>query len=237
VFKYNENRQLDRLRIFELGTRFIFAANHSLQQEQTLAGLCIGNVQPEHWDLKSKEHDFFDLKGDVEALGKLAGIGDLTYKSAQHAALHPSKSASIFKGKQQIGYLGELHPKLAKDFDIVKPLLVFELNFEALIHGYPRKFCCISKFPWIRRDLAIIVDRKVVVYDIEMVIKEITGDLLQDICIFDVYCGLGIPDGQKSLGLGIVLQQPSRTMVDEEINQMMEKIITELKLKFNAILR
>jgi phenylalanyl-tRNA synthetase beta chain len=171
-------------------------------------------------------------------LGKLAGLGRLSYiPIQQHQSLHPGKSAAIFNGDKQIGYIGEIHPRVAKALNIIEPVWCFELNFSLLEHGEQRKFCCIPKFPGIRRDLAIIVDKQVIAYDIENTVKKRAGDLLQDFCIFDIYCGHGIDQGKKSIGLGIMLQHPSRTLVDDEIKQIMENIIVGLKLEFGAVLR
>ena len=237
VLQYNENRQCNKLRIFEIGLKFVITEGQQLKQEKVLSGLCVGQVQQEHWDLKNHMHDFFDVKGDIEALGKLTGIGKLYYKPTNHPALHPGKSAAIFIKQECIGYLGELHPRLLKALDFTTQVFVFELDLAALTKGDISKFCCISKFPGIRRDLAIVVDESIIAQDIENAIKESTGELLQDLCIFDVYCGQGVEQGKKSIGLGIILQHPSHTMVDEEIKQILEKIIGDLKLKFNATLR
>ena len=238
VLQYNENRQCNRMRIFEIGLKFVFDNYHELQQEKMLAGLCVGGVQPEHWDLKSKAHDFFDMKGDIEALAKLVGFNTrLRYEPTLHQVLHPGKSAAIFKGDEYIGFVGELHPKIVTALDLATPVVVFELRCNALKAGEISKFCCISKFPGIRRDLAIIVDEKIIACDIKDVIKESLGDLMQDCCIFDVYCGQGIEFGKKSIGLGIVLQHPARTLVDDEIKQAIAKVIVSLKIKFDANLR
>lgn len=237
VVQYNKSRQCDSLRIFELGLKFKLDEQQQLQQTKVIAGLAMGKAQPEHWDLKSKDYDFFDLKGDIEALAKLAGNCGFSYKARQQQALHPGKSAAIYKGEQHIGYLGELHPKLLKTLAINEPILVFEIDFAALTCGKINKFCCISKFPGIRRDLAIIVEQQIVVCDLVAAVTAVAGNLLQDIVIFDLYCGKGIEHGKKSVGLGIILQHPSRTMVEEEITQVMGDIIKQLKLQFNAILR
>lgn len=236
VLQYNAHRQCNRMRIFEVGLKFV-VKERQLNQEKTLAGLYIGGIQPEHWDCTNRMHDFFDGKGDIEALRKLAGSGNFRYEPIKHQSLHPGKSAAIFRENKCIGYLGELHPKLLKALDLTIPVFVFELSFNDLLNGEVSKFCCISKFPGIRRDLAIIVDEKIIAHDIENVVKENLGDLLQDFCIFDVYCGQGVEPGKKSIGLGVVLQHPARTLVDDEIKQAMEKIIDGLKIKFNAILR
>ena len=239
VLQYNENRQLNRVRIFELGLKFCFSDDDAgVRQEKVLAGLCAGPRQAEHWDGTSQAHDFFDLKGDIQAICKLAGVTELRYERSTLPILHPGRSATIFTASQYLGFVGELHPQLLKALGLTTAVLVFELNYAALLNnGSIAKFCPISKFPGIRRDLAIIVDAGVLAEDIAKVVRDLCGSLLQDFFIFDVYCGQGIAPGKKSIGLGVVLQHDARTLVDEEIKQMMEKIVTGLQLKFNATLR
>ena len=237
VLQYNENRQCNRLRIFEIGLKFKQDDKQQLQQEKVLAGLCTGKIQPEHWDHSNHNHDFYDVKGDLEALAKLTGHRSFYYKPIEHPALHPGKSAAIFKNDKYIGCIGELHPRISKFLDISESVVVFELSFEDLALSGINKFCCLSKFQGIKRDLAIIVDEKIIAYDIENIVKQYAGDLLQEFCIFDVYQGVGIEKGKKSMALSLFLQHSSRTLVEEDIKQIMQKVTDGLKLKLNATLR
>lgn len=233
--QYNINRQQHRVRLFETGLRFIQKKN-SLEQIPSLAGLVLGSVLPEQWGDKSSSVDFYDLKVDVEALLALTGQ-TYEFQPVQHPALHPGRSAKIIWQEKEIGWLGALHPKVQQALDLPATYL-FELNvkdLEALMKQ--PEYQAISKFPAVRRDIAIIVSEEVLVAEICQTIRKSSGKLLNKLLIFDVYRGEGIASGSKSIALGLTWQAMDKTLSDDEINALMIDVLRALKDKFNALLR
>lgn len=237
TFHYNKSRQQHRVRLFEIGTCFLTAGSQ-LTEKPMLGGLISGLAQPEQWGIPSREADFFDLKGSLEALINAICPGDmLTFKPDTHPALHPGQSAGIYLNDQKIGILGALHPSALKELDISGKVFVFEIALNMLQTGKQPHYRDISKFPEIRRDIAILVNDTVPVKAIQDTIKVIAGDWLKDVFIFDVYQGKGISPGLKSIALGLILQHPTRTLVDDEVAKLMESVISTLKGQLGAELR
>lgn len=233
---YNQSRQQHRIRLFEIGCCFN-QQNENLLQETRLAGLITGLANPEQWGLPARETNFFDMKGDIEKLLHFLQADNISFKPEMYPGLHPGQSAGIYQDKQKIGVLGALHPETLHTLDISGPVFVYELDIMRLkIEGIP-KAKEISKFPEIRRDLAIIVNQAIPAGEIQDTIKVIAGDWLKDVFIFDVYQGKGISPGLKSIALALVLQHPTRTLVDDEVTALMERVITTLKGQFGAELR
>lgn len=233
--QYNTNRQQHRVRLFETGLRFIPKKN-SLEQIPSLAGLVLGSVLPEQWGEKSSSVDFYDLKADVEALLALTGQ-TYEFQPVQHPALHPGRSAKIIWQQKEIGLLGALHPKVQQALDLPATYL-FELNVKEL-EGLIKQpeYQAISKFPAVRRDIAIIILEEVLVEEICQTIRKSSGNLLNKLLIFDVYRGEGIASGSKSVALGLTWQAIDKTLSDDEINALMSNVLRALKDKFNALLR
>ena len=236
VLQYNQHRQCDRLRIFEIGLKFFYNQKNELQQSKVLAGLCAGNVYKEQWGFANKPFDFFDIKSDIEALNRLNN-NELSYTNADSFILHPGQSAIILKDQSPVGIVGLLHPRIIKELDLNPHVFVFEIDFTALSNDNISEFCCISKFPSIRRDLAIVVNKESTIDNIALIVKKEVGDLLYDFLIFDIYSGKGIDLGKKSVALGLILNHPSRTLVDEEIHVIMEKLMCSLKANIGAEIR
>jgi phenylalanyl-tRNA synthetase beta chain len=234
---YNANRQQNRVRIFETGLRFV-SHQHNFLQERVLGGLINGSAYPEQWGVPTRAVDFFDLKGDLQSLFKLTFASDeFTFKKAEHAALHPGQTAEIYRNDQYVGIMGSLHPIIVQNLDLQSPVFVFELLLERLEIAQLPRFNEISKFPEIRRDIAIFVDRSVPLQMIQDTIREKAGELLQDINLFDVYQGQHVGVDRKSLALSLTLQHSSRTLVDEEVTDLMDRVIGALKERFAAELR
>ncbi len=238
TLRYNQNRQQDRMKIFETGLRFVTDKDGSLQQQNVLSGLIWGDMSPSQWGVPQREVDFFDLKGDIEMLLKLTlDQTAFEFKPGHHPALHPGQTADIYRGDQYVGTLGTLHPEIAQKLDITGKVGLFEILLLPLEQAALPRFKEISRFPEIRRDIAILVDQGIPATSIQDTIKTVAGDLLQDVVIFDVYQGKGVAEGRKSVALSLTLQHSSRTLVDEEIVALMERIIVILKDKFAAELR
>ncbi|TWI45756.1 phenylalanyl-tRNA synthetase beta subunit [Pseudomonas duriflava] len=234
VLQYNLNRQQSRVRLFESGLRFIGSLD-ALVQERMLAGLISGPRFPESWSSSRETVDFFDIKGDVEAL--LSDGETFKFIAAEHPALHPGQTARIERDGNVIGYVGALHPELLKALDLDQPVYVFELLLsEAEQRKLPR-FQELSRYPEVRRDLAILVDESVASERVLSAIRSQAGEYLTDLRLFDVYQGKGIDPHRKSLAVGLTWQHPSRTLTDEEINETTHSILVSLEERFNATLR
>ncbi len=234
---YNQNRQQNRARIFETGLRYI-VTNESLAQQHVLSGLVSGSVFPEQWGVVSRDADFFDVKGDVERILKLSFDQDsFEFKIGSHPALHPSQTADIFRHGEHVGTLGVLHPSMAQTLGVSGKVILFEILTDKLECAKLPQFKEISKFPEIRRDIAILVNQAVPASLIQDTITCVAGELLQAVNIFDIYQGKGITEGHKSVALSLTLQHSSRTLVDEEVAALMERVIVTLKETFAAELR
>ena len=236
AMQHNINRQQSRVRFFESGLQF-HAASNEVVQKKHIAGLIYGPKQDESWANDSTEVDFFDLKGDVESLLTACGNADATFVQGKHKALHPGQTAAVMLKGEQVGILGALHPEIAKTLGITGSVFVFELSLEVLLDGNVPEFKALSKFPQVRRDIAVIVDQAVEAQQVVDVVREHAGDLQKNCTVFDVYQGQGIEDSKKSLAVAISFQHTERSLQDEEIQQTMDAIITALADKLSASLR
>lgn len=237
ALQHNLNRQQARVRLFESGLRFV-GQLEGLQQEPMLAGVVCGTRLPEGWAHSRDNVDFYDVKADVEALLASAGAADnFTFVAGEHAALHPGQTARIEREGRLVGFFGAIHPELAKALDIDQPVFMFELVLSEITHGLMPKFQELSKFPEVRRDLALLVDRDVPAQDLLGAIREAAGEWLTDLKLFDVYHGKGIDPHRKSLAVGLTWQHPSRTLNDDEVSTTTQNILTSLETRFNATLR
>ncbi len=230
---YNLNRQHSRVRLFETGLRFVPSEN-GVRQEKMLAGVACGTAEPEQWAVGKREVDFFDVKGDVEAL-----LAPLTprFQRDEHPALHPGQSARIFLHERPVGWLGLLHPSLEERLELSRSVVLFELLLEPVLERPIPRFEAFSRYPAIRRDLAIIVDEAVPANEVLQCIREAAGEWLQEICLFDVYQGEGIDSGRKSLALGLTLQHYSRTLEDSEVDDRIHRVVDAIEQKLGGTLR
>ena len=237
ALQHNLNRQQDRVRLFESGLRFVGQLD-GLKQEPMLAGVVCGSRLPEGWAQGRETVDFFDVKADVEAVLGFAGALDaFTFVPGQHPALHPGQTARIERDGQEVGYLGALHPELVKSLGLDRTVFVFELVLAEVSEGRLPKFQELSRFPEVRRDLALLADRDVASSSVLAVIRENAGEWLTDLRLFDVYQGKGIDPHRKSLAVGLTWQHPSRTLNDDEVNTTTQAILTSLEQRLNATLR
>ena len=236
ALQHNINRQQPRVRLFESGLTFI-PGEKGLVQEPKIAGVICGALNDEQWGEASRKVDFFDLKADVEAILSLGGLGDITFEKAEHSALHPGQTARILKNGQAIGWIGALHPQTQKALDIDPPTYVFELDQQAVLDANVPVFTSLSKFPEVRRDIAVIIKQETPVESLFQTIRASASKVLQEILLFDVYTGKGIDIGLKSVALGLILQGFSRTLTEEDVESEIEKIVTALNKDFGATLR
>jgi len=233
----NLKRNEESVRFFETGLKFTIE-DGQLKQEQTLSMLVTGLVQPEQWGQPSKVVDFYDVKHDVEAILQLNGMASgYRFKQSQCDALHPGQTAELITSNgEHVGYIGLLHPALEKQFDIKKPVYLVELKQSLIEARNIPIFEPISKFPSVRRDLALIVDEKMHVNEIVDYIYQQEG-IVKEVKVFDIYQGKGIESGLKSVALGLILQDKSKTLVENEIEELIKGLLENLKNLFNAQLR
>ncbi|QTF55212.1 phenylalanine--tRNA ligase subunit beta [Stutzerimonas frequens] len=237
ALQYNLNRQQSRVRLFEAGLRFV-GQLPGLEQDAMLAGVVTGSREPEGWANTSETVDFFDVKADVEALLAFAGnAGVYRFVPGEHPALHPGQTARVERDGQLVGFVGSLHPELASALGIDQPVYLFELKLAEIAEGRMPSFAELSRFPEVRRDLAVLVGREVMAQDMLDCIRVVAGANLTDLKLFDVYQGKGIDPLSKSVAVGLTWQHPSRTLNDDEVNETMQKILTSLEERFNATLR
>lgn len=235
---HNVKRQQSRVRLFEYGLRFLPLEGEAIQQDNVLAGVIYGSVQPEQWAAGEQKLDFFDIKGDVESLLNLTGrLDDFTFSADSHPALHPGQSACLMLDGKSVGWLGALHPSLESKLGLSGQTFLFEIESEALLSGTVAKFTEMSKYPAIRRDIALVIDRATPASAVINTINKAAPDSLQKLKLFDVYEGEHIDSGRKSIALGLTLQAQSRTLTDDEVDSAIEHIVTTLADELGAALR
>jgi phenylalanyl-tRNA synthetase beta chain len=234
---YNINRQQSRVRIFEQGLKF-YRQDGEIKQESVISGLIYGELNPEQWGEAQRPVDFYDLKGDVESLLTLNEQEKFNFVAEQHPALHPGQSARIMSKGKPVGWIGALHPKIIKNFKINGQVFVYEVNSNSILQGASLpKYQEMSKFPAVRRDLAIIVDDAVTAKSIDECIKNISTDSLQNLQLFDMFKGKGIDSGKKSLALSLTLQHNERTLTDDEVDTYIHNVLSALEQQLDAKLR
>lgn len=235
---HNIHRQHGALKLCETGK--VFLANGDIVDEKvTCAGLLVGTHGEYNWSEKATHYDFFDMKGDLQALFGTIKQKDIHFVPDQHIALHPGKTAKIMCGTETIGWLGALHPRLLDTLDLEAEVIVFELMLSSLPPAPAITYQPISKYPQIRRDLSLLVDDHISAHAIEAVVRAVLDPhILKSFYIFDVYTGGGLSDERKkSVALGLLLQNNERTLVDDEIHAMIADVVTALQQKLNAVLR
>ena len=234
---HNQARQQNRVRVFETGMRFS-QTNDGIKQELMVAGLAYGDANPVNWSEKGRKVDFFDVKGDMERLFDLAGGKDqYRFEAARHQALHPGQSARILKNGIEIGWLGCLHPIVQQKLDLPTPAFVFELSYNELKTGMLPRFEAISRFPSIKRDLALVVDEIVTANQVVDEVRNSSPQLLKDIDIFDIYRGKGVPEGMKSLAITLTLQDDNETLTDDRVEAVVREVLSSLRDSTGATLR
>lgn len=237
ALQHNLSRQQTRVRLFEQGLKYMLQ-DTEIKQIKMVSGTVSGNVYPEQWQNTGRATDFYDAKSDVEALLALGGQGPrFSFSSARHSALHPGRSAQIARDGKSVGWIGNLHPALAKRLDLPDETVLFELEMAAITQGSAPEFRELSKYPSVRRDLAIVIDEATSAEKIREIALAAGGEKLRELRIFDVYQGKGIETGLKSIALGLILQDSSRTLTDKDVDGVIARVATSLKNKLGASLR
>jgi len=235
----NQRRQQDRIRLFEHGTRFE-PDGEATHEIETIAGVASGARLPEQWGLSKEARasaDFYDVKADVAALIAETGAAEtFIFEPGELAALHPGRAARVLRRGTQVGWIGELHPALVKALDFTYAPVLFELDMGALAVKRAA-FEEISRFPQVRRDLAVVVDEEVTLSTLAERVTLVTSSLLRGLRVFDVYRGPGLEPGRKSIALGLIFQDISRTLTDEDVDRLMASVVTDLRESLNARIR
>jgi len=236
ALQHNLSRQQQRVRLFETGLRFVpgRGAGGELAQIPTLAGVLYGSRGPEHWQIPAEAADFFDLKGDIEQLLALGGAPLAFEALTDDPVLHPGRSARVLLDGRPAGRLGELHPELVRRLDLEAAPLLFELDADEALSRQRRRYRSISRFPSVRRDLAVVMAAEVPAAALEACLRETLGGILTEFILFDVYQGKGIDSNEKSVALGLTFQDPSATLDEARISALMNKALTVLAERFGA---
>ena len=234
----NLKRKQSRVRLFEVGRVFLRDAAGTpvdgFSQPWKMSGLAYGGALPEGWGSGARKVDFFDVKGDVEAL---LAPAELRFEKLEHPALHPGRAARILLDGRGIGCIGELHPEWAQKYDLPNAPVLFELDFESIKQGTVPAYVEVSKFPAVIRDLAIVVDQGISLQALLDGIEKQKNTLIQDVQLFDIYVGKGVPENKKSLAFRIVMQDTQRTLQDSEVDAAMQQLVSCFEQTFGAQLR
>lgn len=235
---YNQARQLERVRIFESGLRFIDVEGE-INQEPMLAGLICGNRLKEQWgESKLESVDFFDLKADLESVLARTGEAEaFSFVAEVHPTLHPGQSARVLYKGEAIGWIGMLHPEHEKKLALLGNTFLFEIKLKAIEMGGLPAFEPLSKYPSIKRDLAILVDKRVTYQQVRDCIQQVAPSFLKDIRLFDVYTGDNIDSEVRSLALSLILQETSKTLSDQEVETAVTIVLNNLSTELKARLR
>lgn len=233
---YNMHRQQTAIKCFETGS--VFELNgQQLVEHPSVGGLLKGEIGALSWNEPTRPYDFYDAKGDLHALFTSLRLVNIHFSAGIHPALHPGKSAQIIHEGELVGWCGVLHPRLSDALDLQGDVVVFEVKLNALLSKTIPHYQSISKFPQIRRDLSLLVDETIDMACIDLAIREVNSPWLKALHVFDVYMGESIPEGKKSLAISLALQDNTRTLTDDEINNVISAIIKTLKNKFAITLR
>lgn len=222
ILQNNLNRKQNRVRIFEIARVFAKGSDGLFAQNERIGGLWCGAAMPEQWGEKTRNADFYDIKADVENLLKNSKI---EFVKTAHPALHPGRAAEIVSDGRVIGFVGELHPKWLQKYDLPQAPLVFEVDMDAVLQREKTRYQPVSKFQAVRRDLAFVLPENVSYAELESSLKTVSSPLVQEIALFDVYRGTGLPEGMKSMAVKVLLQDMENTLTDEAVEPVMAKLV------------
>jgi len=241
--KLNASRQRANCRLFALQRVFFRPMGIGPSEEpRRAAGIMTGQRFPDAWERAAEGVDFYDAKGVVEGVLEALKLGDQTIyqRGEAYRFLHPGEFAYVIVGGRRAGFVGRLHPDTAALWDFRDPVYAFELNFESIAEvaaAHAPRFEEISRFPFVQRDLALLLEDRIPAVEVERTIQECDSDLVGGVRIFDVYRGDGLPPGRKSLGVTLTFASNDRTLTDEEVEDAQGKIVSALKMKLGAELR
>ena len=223
------------VRLFERSLVFNKGDNGAIEQTLCLAGIAGGSSSPDQWGVQTRAFDFFDMKGVVETLLQSQNV---RLEKCLYQALHPGKSANIFLGDKKIGVIGELHPEICERYDLGKGAVIFELNLDSLAkNGAQISYESFSKYPSVKRDVAFEFPVEVAHGDIMQAIEEMKESLIIGFQLFDAFEGGALDQGKKSLAFRIILQDTQKTLTDERVDDVVERICRKIETEFSARIR
>jgi phenylalanyl-tRNA synthetase beta chain len=233
----NMRRQQSRVRLFELGNRFDVTGKE-LREIAVLGGVATGARWQEQWGSPREPLDFYDVKADVESVLALTGdAGSIQFEAATLPCLRPGRTARIVRAGTAVGFVGEIHPRLIKELGLGNSLFLFELEIDLAFGAKTPQLQKISKFPSVRRDLAVVVDEGVPLAVLRENVTVSASGLLSELRVFDVYRGSGVENGRKSVALGLILQDSSRTLTDVDADAVVASVVTRLRDVLSAAIR
>ena len=237
----NAARQQSRLRLFELGNVFMAGAGEAPLQTQRVAAVACGDVTVEQWGAPSRAVGFHDLKGDLDSVAAMAGAV-LDYRPSQPAWAHPGRSADVYRldgdgGATKLGWIGQLHPRLQRVLDLETEVVAFELDLAPLLARPLPRASAQSRYPSVRRDLAFVVPELAMWGEVLASVRGAAGSLLRDVVLFDRYQGKGVETGFKSLAIGLILQEESRTLTDADVDAVVAGVMASLQREHGATIR
>ncbi len=237
ALRHNLSRQQRRVRLFELGVRFI-PGPAGLTEEPVLAGIAVGTALPEQWGERARPTEFHDVKADLEAVLDIVGLkAEFDWLADVHPALQPGRTARFRRRGQQLGWVGSLHPRLVRPCGLEEAPLLFELDLNALTVATVAACQEPSRFPAVRRDIAVLVKRDTPVGSLVDAVTDAAGSALREVVVFDIFAGDHIEAGQKSVALGLILQETSRTLTDAETDKIISGVVQRLASDFSARMR
>jgi len=232
----NLRRQQGRVRMFEHGAKFVMQGTE-LKEINTIAGIAWGPALPEQWGAAAVAADFYDIKADVEALLAACGAGEFRFEAASLGCLHPGRTARILRGQTPCGWLGELHPELARGLELGAAPLLFELELDTVAAAALPRAQELSRFPAVRRDLAVVVQETLTFNQLRESVTVASSSLLRELTVFDVYRGQGIETGRKSVAFSLILQDKTKTLTDADVDAVMTAVRQRLQQDFQATFR
>ena len=238
TLRFNLNRKQDRVRIFEIGRCFLAqeksVGDEFANQPMRVGGLCYGNRLEEQWGERARLADYFDVKGDIEAIFRHAKI---EFKKTSVDTLHPVRSSAVYSGGFPIGFLGEIHPRLCQKYELSSAPIVFELELLPLLSNSVATYREISKFPNVRRDIAVVVDEEIPAQAMLQSLYSAAPAHVLDIQLFDQFRGGSLAFGKKSLAFRVVMNDTEKTLTEEEIEKIDQKLKNTLVSLHQAQLR
>ena len=235
----NLRRQQSRVRLFEIGKKFDVQSEGAVLHEiETLAGIVLGSRWPEQWGSAREPMDFYDVKNHLMRLFSLTGNSTaFRFEPESLSCLRPGRAARIYRDATAVGWLGEIHPQLVKSLELAVNTLVFELEIDSTFVSNIPKYNVISKFPSVRRDLAIVVDESIPFAVLQENVTVSASGLLSELRVFDVYRGPSVDFGRKSIALGLILQDSSRTLTDVDADAVVTAVVARLRDELSATIR
>jgi phenylalanyl-tRNA synthetase beta chain len=234
TIKYNLRRQNDSLKMFETGN--VFAKDEAINQDEKIIAVITGNRHQEHWGMAKDSVDFYDCKGDLECLLANTKMA-YEFEVSDHSFLHPGRQSDVILNDKIIGWIGQVHPELCRIIGIKKDVYVYELYIKNIKQTSLPICHEVSKFPSVRRDLAMIVDDKISYQQVKQIITNELGEMLIDLFVFDEYKDVSIGVDKRSLAIGMVLQQNNSTFEDKDVDKLMSKVVSSIKQNLTVEIR